>query len=93
MVKLSDIFYFNFLKKGAIIVAILGILLGILVVGYSFRWINGVHQTSSVSVKVCSNSTDCIEHCGECVSIVDSRVCAQTGLQCACLNSTCHETA
>lgn len=89
MVKLSDIFYFNLLKKGAIIVVILVILLGIIVLGYSLRWIAGFNQVSEASVASCTQDKDCVEHCGECVSIADSRVCTPAGIQCSCINSTC----
>jgi len=93
MVKLSDVFYYNFLKKGWIIVAILGILIGILVINYAVHWIGGVSEVSKASTTSCSDSTDCTEHCGECVSIADNRVCEPTIVSCTCINSTCQKTA
>ncbi|MDD5182369.1 MAG: hypothetical protein PHC66_04350 [Candidatus Nanoarchaeia archaeon] len=93
MVKLSDSFYFNFLKKGGIIIAILGIIIGIFVLNYAFHWIKGISQVSEVSTKTCTDSTSCIEHCGECVSIKDSRICQAKGIKCSCINSTCQKAA
>jgi hypothetical protein len=91
MVSFSDIIYYNFLKKAAIIVVILGILIGILVFSYSMDWIKGVQQVSQTSIKTCSDSTSCFEHCGECVSIKNNLVCPPENIQCSCINSTCQK--
>jgi len=91
MVTFSDIIYYNFLKKAAIVLVILGILIGIFAVSYTWDWITGVKQISETSPKLCSDSTDCFEWCGECVSIKDSRNCGLQGIRCACINGTCQK--
>jgi hypothetical protein len=93
MVKLSDVFYYNFLKKAAIIIVILGILIGILMFSYTMDWIKGVGQISE-SRHVCSSDIDCIEWCGECINIQqrDTRNCPSQGILCNCTDSICQQT-
>ena len=86
----SDFIYYTLLKHGKILVAIAGLVIAIIVFMNSQGFGTGIEQTQTNSLKYCENDSDCFEHCNECVSIKDSRVCEEnTSINCICVNNSC----
>ena len=86
----DDFIYYNLLKHGKILIALAGLVIAIIVFLHSQNFGIGVEQTEANSMKYCETNSDCFEHCNECVSIKDSRICEENNsIKCVCINNTC----
>ncbi len=86
----SEFIYYTLLKHGKIIIAIVGFMIAIIVFMYTQNFGMKVDETTQYSLVQCDYDSDCFEHCGECVSIKDSRFCEDNeSIHCACINNTC----
>ena len=86
----GDFFYYTLLKHGKILIGIAGLIIAILVFVYTQHFGVGFEETRNNSMKYCEEDMDCFEHCGECVSVKNAKICTPNeSIKCACINNTC----
>ena len=89
MVKVADFIYYNLLKHGKILAAILGLIVFVLVYMYISKWMVGFEEITTNSALVCNEDVDCFYWCDECVSIASTKVCRSEYKKCVCVNGLC----
>ena len=87
--SVSDFLYYTVLKKGGIIILILGVLLGTMLYFYVENWGANFQTTTENARKKCDENADCFYWCDECVSIASTKTCeACLTCRCVCNNET-----
>jgi hypothetical protein len=88
--EFTEMIYYTLLKRGQILIAILGLIVAILVYLNAQKYGIGVAAVEKNVIAGCQTDNDCIEDCGKCVSGgYSSRCVLNTSVTCNCINKTC----
>lgn len=88
--EFSELIYYTLLKRGQILIAILGLIVAILVYLNAQKYGIAVKTVTSEAFTSCETDADCIEDCGVCKSSGFSNKCEfNASVICKCINKTC----
>lgn len=93
MSVISDFIYYTLLKKGKIIITILGLIVFIMVFFYIKNWETGFEEVTTNSLKTCSEDNDCFYWCDDCVSVASTEICEAEYKPCICQDGLCQVIA
>jgi len=90
--EFKEMIYYVLLKRGQILIAILGLIVAILVYMNATRYGIGVNTIAGGVITNCETDMNCFEDCGRCVSVSSNKNCPPNfSIICSCINSTCTE--
>jgi len=90
--ELKEMMYYTLLKRGQVLIVILGLIVAILVFMNAQKYGIGVNTISSNVLTNCESNTDCFEYCSRCVSVASTKQCeSNTSITCGCINNTCSD--
>jgi hypothetical protein len=90
--EFKEMIYYTLLKRGQVLIAILGLIVAILVFMNAQKYGIGVNTISSNVLTNCATDTDCFEYCNGCVSVASTKQCEpNTSIICGCINNTCSQ--
>ena len=88
--EFKEMIYYTLLKRGQVLIAVLGLIVAILVYMNAMKYGIGVSAISSNVLTNCESDTGCFEYCGRCVSVASTQHCEpNASIVCGCINNTC----
>jgi hypothetical protein len=88
--EFKEMVYYVLLKRGQVLIAVLGLVVAILVYLNATKYGLGVAAVTQDVITTCQADTECFEYCGRCVSVAGTRNCEPNfTVVCGCVEGNC----